>query len=543
MTRRTTAVFGALLLIGAAAAAIPGTALASSAGHPGADTPGHHGAPGALPGGYTNLVVIYEENHSFDNLYGGWGRVGGDAVNGATAPAVSQVAEDGTPYGCLLQTDVNLTTPPQPNTCQDAGHGVAASNFTNQAFTIDDYIKPSDTTCAPEGVFASNGVLKGTGLAGGCTRDQVHRFYQEQYQLDGGKQDRYVTGSDAVGLTMGRYDTKALPIYQYLHSPHAPNYVLADNFFQAAFGGSFLNHQFLIAARAPLDTSAGALGAKSSVLDSNGMVTKYPLYTPTGAVVDGQLTQKCAAGGNDPVAACGNYAVNTVQPSSAPSGNGAKIPLIDDTQYPNIGDRLSAANISWNWYAGGWNDAVAGHPGGNFQYHHQPFNYFANYAVGAPGRSHLQDEDNFIAAAKAGTLPAVSFVKPYGSENEHPGYASEHTGSDHLVDLLQTITHGPQADKTLVVVTYDEFGGSYDHVAPPKTDAWGPGTRIPALVLSAGMKHSGVSHTSFDTTSILATIEHAWGLAPLSPRDATVADLAPAVAVGGRHDDSRPSDR
>ena len=57
-------------------------------------------------------------------------------------------------------------------------------------------------------VFAANGVLKDApGLPGGCTRDLVHRFYQEQYQIDGGKQDRYVTGSDAVGLTMGQYDT------------------------------------------------------------------------------------------------------------------------------------------------------------------------------------------------------------------------------------------------------------------------------------------------------------------------------------------------
>ncbi len=536
MNRRTPTALGALLLAGAAAA-LPGTAVAATAAH-------HHGHAnrGALPGGYTNLVVIYEENHSFDNLYGGWGKVGDDRVDGVQAPAVKQVAQDGTAYGCLLQDDVNLTTPPQPNTCQDAGHGVAASNFTNNAFTIDKFIKPSDTTCAPEGVYAPNGLVKGSGLPGGCTRDQVHRFYQEQYQLDGGKQDRYVTGSDAVGLTMGRYDTKALPIYQYLHSHDAPHYVLADHFFQAAFGGSFLNHQFLISARAPLDTSAGALGAKSSVLDSNGMVTKYPLYTPTGTVVDGQLTQKCADGSNHAVKACGDYAVNTVQPSSTPSGKGAKIPLIDDAKYPNIGDRLSAKGVSWNWYSGGWDDAVAGHPGGNFQFHHQPFNYFANYAEGAPGRSHLQDEKNFIASAKNGTLPAVSFVKPYGSENEHPGYASEHTGSDHLVDLLKTITSGPQADKTLVVVTYDEFGGSYDHVAPPKTDAWGPGTRVPALVLSAGMDHSGVSHSSYDTTSILATIEHSWGLAPLSPRDAKVADLARAVSVGARHDGDENGD-
>ena len=90
-----------------------------------------------------------------------------------------------------------------------------------------------------------------TACPGGCTRDLVHRFYQEQYQLDGGKQDRYVTGSDAIGLTMGYYDTTALPIYQYLHAEGHPDYAIADNFFQAAFGGSFLNHQWLIAAAAP----------------------------------------------------------------------------------------------------------------------------------------------------------------------------------------------------------------------------------------------------------------------------------------------------
>ena len=61
----------------------------------------------------------------------------------------------------------------------------------------------------------------------------------------------------------------------------------------------------------------------------------------------------------------------------------------------------------------------------------------------------------------------MSFVKPYGAENEHPGYASEAEGSDHLVELLKTILAGPQARDTLVVVTYDEFGGQWDHVSPP----------------------------------------------------------------------------
>ena len=64
------------------------------------------------------------------------------------------------------------------------------------------------------GVFAPNGVLKGSGLPGGCTRDLVHRFYNEQYQIDGGRMDRYSTGSDAAGLTQGFYDTRQLPIYR-----------------------------------------------------------------------------------------------------------------------------------------------------------------------------------------------------------------------------------------------------------------------------------------------------------------------------------------
>ena len=135
----------------------------------------------------------------------------------------------------------------------------------------------------------------------------------------------------------------------------------------------------------------------------------------------------------------------------------------------------------------------------------------------------------------------MSFVKPYGAENEHPGYASEPNGSDHLVELLKTITSGPQAKDTLVVVTYDEFGGQWDHVPPPGKgsptrgvyDAFGPGTRIPALLVSAAMTRSGVDHTVYDTTSILATIEHGLGLAPVSSRDARVADLRRAVRIGG----------
>ena len=119
----------------------------------------------------------------------------------------TQINQSGAPFSCLLQNDPSLKTPPLSPLCSDATTGTPfSSHFVNAPFTIDDYIQPSSTTC-PDGVPG--------GQPGGCTRDLVHRFYQEQFQLHAGRQDRYVTGSDAVGLTMGTYDTRMLPVYKY----------------------------------------------------------------------------------------------------------------------------------------------------------------------------------------------------------------------------------------------------------------------------------------------------------------------------------------
>ena len=505
-----------------------------------------------------HIVVIYEENHSFDNLYGGW-----EGVNGrsnADAAHTTQVAQNGSAYGCLLQNDVNLTSPtPLSVTCNDAAHGIA-SHFTNAPFSIEAYIPSDARTCPQPGVFAPNGLPPSpSNLPGGCTRDIVHRFYQEQYQLNNGQQNRYTTGSDAVGLTQGYYNTKALPIYAYLHSGGHPKYAIADDFFQSAFGGSFLNHQWLIAGASPV--WPGAPVANHSIIDSNGMPTSYPLYTPTGPVLDRQLTQHCPSAVAN--RACGDYAVNTIQPAYQPFKGTPQLPPQPGT---TIGDELSAAGFSWAWYAGGWSnaDGDVGAPGWTngfvtgvcadpdsapnpvwpycpnkvFQYHHQPFNYYANYAPGTPGRTHLRDEQEFIGLAKdSGSqckLDSVSFVKPIGLENEHPGYTSESRGSDHLVDLLQSIENSRCAKDTMVIVTYDEFGGQWDHVSLPGQggtagphDVWGPGSRIPTLVLAPRLPGNFVvDHTQYDTTSILATIEQRYGLTPLSSRDAAVNSLS-----------------
>jgi len=513
-----------------------------------------------------HIVVIYEENHSFDNLFGSWPGVDGLNKKPGNTPRNTQVDTTGTPLNCLLQKDVNLTSPPLAGTaCTLPDGSTVQSAFPNAPFKIDDFIKPADTTCPPpdQAFNFPNGVAKGSGLPGGCTRDLVHKFYQEQYQIDGGRMDRYTVGSDAAGLTQGYYDTTNLPIYKYLTGPNAPKYAILDQFFQAAFGGSFLNHQWLIAAATPVFTDPiPTPDTLHSIIDADGFPANYPPLHPTTGLRDGALTVACGPGNQPPAPArvCGNYAVNTMQPTSRPFGAfGAKL----STQTgATIGDELTAANVSWAWYAGGWDNAAgnttgAGWTNGNivgtctqphavgpypycadplFQFHHQPFNYFANYAEGAPGRSHLKDEVDFTNAVAAGQLPAVSFVKPVGEENEHPGYASQPDGNDHLVELLKAIESGPQASSTMVIVTYDEFGGQWDHVKPPTqkkiSDVFGPGTRIPAIVIAPNLpKAHAVDSKSHDTTSILATIEHRFGLPALSTRDGAVNDVATAYSA------------
>jgi acid phosphatase len=564
----------ALCAAGALALGAPAVAAAHGPGHGDGD---HHGK--GLRG-IQRIVVIYEENHSFDNLYGGWEGVNG--LRRADPDHTRQVDQSGVPYACLLQNDVNLTTPPLGAAC------AANSNFFNRPFLIDAFIRPTDTTCPPLGDFSKpTGWLNGTGQPGGCTRDLVHRYYQEQYQLNGGRQNRYTTGSDAVGLTQGVYNTRALPIYTYLHERGHPDYAIADAFFQAAFGGSFLNHQWLIAAATPTWPDAVNDGSTAndqhSVVDANGMPvpgtptnSTYPLYSsPSPTLVrDRALTASCMppTTPTPPGVTCGDFAVNTIQPFVEPfsSPTAVKLPL---QTAPTIGDRLSAKGIDWAWYSGGWSNAngdvdAPGWTNGHgptcsdpnalptatfphcadklFQFHHQPFNYFANYATGPARAAHLRDEAEFEAQAQASKghceLKPVSIVKPIGAENEHPGYASETSGSSHLVELLTAIQNSSCAKDTMVVVTYDEFGGQWDHVSPPGLggtgphDQWGPSTRIPALVLAPGLRDDFVvDHTQYDTTSIMATIERRFGLPAVSSRDARVNDLSRVFKAQAPH--------
>jgi LPXTG-motif cell wall-anchored protein len=414
-----------------------------------------------------HVIVIYQENWSFDSLYGKFPGANGIANAGA---AINQVDKNGQPLTALPQPIDTNKRPAAPDPRFPA-------NLPVQPFDIGKYVSPDQ----------KHG-------------DLIHRFYQEQYQIDGGKMDKFVTWSDNGGLTMGYFDAAQMP-----EGRLAQQYTLADNFFHAAYGGSFLNHFWLICACTP--TWPNAPANRVAQLDANGVMVKDGSVTPDGYAVNT------------------SYTINSPHPASITD----TAQLVPQQTALTIGDRLNEKGVAWAWYSGGWSDALAGHPDPLFQFHHQPFAFFQNYADGTDGRAqHLKDESEFHHAIQTNTLPAVSFVKPLGPNNEHPGYATLLQGQQHVADLVQEVQNSPLWADTAIIITYDENGGFWDHVAPPKLDQWGDGTRVPAIIISPYAKKGFVDHTQYDTTSILKFIEDRWGLAPLGTRDAAANGLSNA---------------
>jgi acid phosphatase len=190
---------------------------------------------------------------------------------------------------------------------------------------------------------------------------------------------------------------------------------------------------------------------------------------------------------------------------------------------PTIGDLLSAAGVTWAWYAGGWNAALADRANiynntvPNFQAHHQPFNYFRSFAPGTAARAqHLRDGNELLAAIDSGNLPQITFYKPQGNLNQHPGYTDVAGGDAHIAQVVDRLMASPQWKNMLIIVTYDENGGFWDHVAPPKGDRFGPGNRVPAILISPFVKRGNVDHARYDTTSVLRLITHKFHLPKLT---------------------------
>jgi acid phosphatase len=451
------------------------------------------------------IVYIYAENRSFDNLYGSF--PGANGLQNVTPGQTRQLDRDGHVLAELPPVWGGLTA-------KDVSPAILqaqTAHLPNKPFAIDD----------PKGLNLSLSI---------ATHDLWHRFYQNQMQINGGKNDKFVAWADSGGEVMGHYDGSSLPLWAI-----AQRYALADNFFQGGFGGSFLNHFWVVCGCAPKYPDADKSPAKPliAVVEDDGITLKVADGSPMSAmdgipkfVSDGNITPDF-------------YAVNTMQPPYQPSGNkpapGGDIAYADPSKpttlppqdMTNIGDLLNAKGISWAYWSGAWQVALDGNnafPKPNFQFHHQPFNYFKNMAPGTRNRDHIKDAGmdgvEFIKAIDSGTLPQVSIYKPQGNLNEHPGYADVHSGDAHLADVVAHLERSPQWAHMLVVITYDENGGFWDHVAPPKADRWGPGTRIPALIISPFAKKGFVDHAANDSASPIRFVINRFGLPKLDGLEA-----------------------
>jgi acid phosphatase len=368
-------------------------------------------------------------------------------------------------------------------------------------------------------------------------------------QINGGRNDMFVAWADSAGFTMGHYANTSYDLRMW---DLASEYVLCDNFFQGAFGGSFLNHHYLAAATPPRYANPRESIAKFQIAETMSGRPDDPNLKPLSGSPASAMNgiPKFGPSALTPPETLANgstlsYAVNTMMPPYAPTpltprpdgvvdfrldANAMAVP---PQTHEHIGDKLDARGVEWAWYAGAFQETLDRYGANltngtpvipNFQYHHQPFNYFHNLGPGTRARTKrlrdggLGDDEStnrFLADARTGRLPAVTFYKPQGNLNMHAGYADVASGDRHVVHAVKALRASPQWKNMVVIVTVDENGGWWDHVAPPKGDRWGPGTRVPALVVSPFAKKGYVDHTVYDTGSILRLVTRVFGLETL----------------------------
>ena len=252
----------------------------------------------------------------------------------------------------------------------------------------------------------------------------------------------------------------------------AEQYVFADEMFQSNSGPSFPAHQYLIAGQS--DLASG---------------------NPTDKVW-----------GCD--AALGTT-VSMINPSTGKQVKGG-FPCFD---YPTIFDELNARQISWRYYTptetARWSalDAIR---------HIRYSAYWGNVTT-APAYTPQAD-------AQAGTLPHVTFIVPNGQNSDHPSEGADR-GPAFVASIVNAIGQGPQWRHTAILITWDDWGGWYDHVAPEELDVYGLGCRVPFIVVSPYAKQGYVSHVHYEFGSVLRLIESAFDLAPVGASDKRAADL------------------
>jgi phospholipase C len=260
----------------------------------------------------------------------------------------------------------------------------------------------------------------------------------------------------------------------------AERYVLHDHFFSAARGPSYPNHLYLISGQ-----SAGAHD------------------NPSRAQTPGSLTWGCDA-----------PALERVRVVHRDGSSEWVHPCFD---IPTIADRLRDARVPWSYYA-----ATDDEPG----YIWSAFSSIRSIFYGPAWRTHVFPVDGVVNDIRTRPLPSVTWITPRFQLSDHPG-ANFCYGENWATRVIDAIMKSPDWSSTAIFLTWDEWGGFYDHVPPPRDDAFGLGFRVPLIVLSPYAREGFIDHRVSEFDSMLRFIEQNWRLQPLTRRDANAPSLAP----------------
>jgi phospholipase C len=261
---------------------------------------------------------------------------------------------------------------------------------------------------------------------------------------------------------------------------YASHFTLADKMFSSIKANSFPNHLYTVAAQ-----SGGVIGIPFSPVEPNGIGAQGWGCDDDPTVVVQQMNEE------------GD--VSNVKPCF---------------DFPTLADSLESAGISWTFYAP---------PPATKGYQFSTLNAIDHIRNTSLWSQHVLNSSNFIFDAHHGNLPAVSWLVA-GPQSEHPPN-STCLGENWTVQQITAIMQGPDWRTTAIFLTWDDFGGFYDHVSPPTVDGLGLGPRVPMLIISPYAIAGKVSHTQYEFSSVLKFIEERFGLAPLTTRDAAANDM------------------
>lgn len=304
--------------------------------------------------------------------------------------------------------------------------------------------------------------------------DINHSFQSAVTAIDGGAMDQFDLirpgGNDLLPYT--QYTENDIPNY----FTYARNFVLGDAFFSSLSGPSFPNHLYTVGAQ------------------SNGAINN-----PTSGGVWG----------------CDSPPTATVQVMDDDGSLSRAYPCFD---FQTLADELEAKGLSWKYYAPGQ---------GQSGYIWSALDAISHIRLSDLWVQHVVPTTDFVNDAINGTLPAVSWVVVGSGQSEHPN-ASVCVGENWTVQQINAVMQGPDWTSTAIFLTWDDFGGFYDHVAPPSVDNFGFGPRVPFLIISPWARPGFIDHTTLEFSSVLKLVEERFGLDPLTARDAQSNDLIEA---------------